>query len=145
MTQTLNVEYEELMARAAEIERALPAIPASNPQGPCPLSFVGDAATQLAMSADSMRLYLKACEREWRTLAKSLRNAAKAYEEVDEGSANSMNAVNFDGSGSTSGAGAGDGVSALCDPDEDSGRYLPPPPPPPPPFQYPYYEVRQAA
>jgi ESX-1 secreted protein B PE domain len=144
MTQTLNVEYEELIARAAEIERALPAIPTSNPKGPCPLSFVGDAATQLAMSSDSMRLYLKACEREWRTLAKSLRNAAKAYEEADEGSADSIDAVKFDGSGATSGGGDGQ-VSALCDPDEDFGGYLPPPPPPAPPFQFPYYEVRQAA
>lgn len=36
-------------------------------------------------------------------------------------------------------------MSAFCDPDEDFGGYLPPPPPPPPPFQFPYYEVRQAA
>src|ERR1700744_5608930 len=143
MTQTLNVEYEELMARAAEIERALPAIPTINPQGPCPLSFVGDAATQLAMSCDSMRLFLKACEREWRTLAKSLRNAAKAYEEADEGSADSIDAVKFDGSTASSAAGGNGSMSALCDPDEDFGGYLPPPPPPPSPFQYPYYEVRQ--
>ncbi|MCV7117900.1 hypothetical protein H7I93_11890 [Mycobacterium nebraskense] len=84
MPETLKVEYEELMARANEIEAALPPIPATNPAGPCALSFVTDAATQLALSADSMRLYLRACEREWKALAKSLRNAAKAYEEVDE-------------------------------------------------------------
>ncbi|OBG78982.1 hypothetical protein A9X05_22465 [Mycobacterium sp. E3298] len=144
MPQTLKVEYEELMARANEIEAALPAIPATNPAAPCALSFVNDAATQLALSADSMRLYLRACEREWRALAKSLRNAAKAYEEVDEGSAEAINAV--DGGSSASGVGNGsDRMTANCDPDEDFGGYLPPPPPPPPAFEYPYYEVRQAA
>lgn len=149
MPQTLNVEYEELMARADEIERPLPPVPATNPPGPCPLSFVNNAATQIALSAESMRLYLKACEREWRTLAKSLRNAAKAYEEVEEGGAEEIDAVSFDGSGpggrSVPG-GADGGVSALCDPDEDfGGGFRPPPVITPPPFEYPYYEVRQAA
>lgn len=143
MTQTLNVEYEELMARADEIEQPLPPIPSTNPAGPCELSFVKDAATQLALNADSIRLYLKACEREWRNLAKSLRNAAKAYEEVDEQSADAMNSE-MSGSGATStSAGGSDQASMLCDPEDV--WYPPPPPPAPPPFQYPYYEVRQAA
>ncbi|ORV51506.1 hypothetical protein AWC03_22070 [Mycobacterium europaeum] len=146
MTQTLNVEYQELMARADEIERPLPAIPSTNPPGPCDISFVKDAAVQLAQNADQMRTYLKACQREWQTLAKSLRNAAKAYEEADEGSAAAIDKTMNDGSGGTSAsAGASEQVSALCDPDEDFSGYLPPPPPPPPAFQYPYYEVRQAA
>jgi ESX secretion-associated protein EspB len=143
MTQTLNVEYQELMARADEIEQPLPTIPLTNPPGPCALSFVQDAATQIALSADSMRLYLKACEREWKSLAKSLRNAAKAYEEVDEGSAEAINKEGSASGGASASVGGDDAMSAFCDPDED---YVPPPPPPPPPpFQYPYYEVRQAA
>jgi hypothetical protein len=144
MTQTLNVEYQELMARADEIEAPLPALPIGNPQAPCALSFVRDAAVQIAINADSLRLYIKTCEREWRSLAKSLRNAAKAYETIDEDAADDMNAIDM--SGGTSGAPArsgSDGVSLLCDPDEDYSP--PPPPPPPPPFQYPYYEVREAA
>lgn len=148
MTQMLKVEYEELMKRAAELEESIPEIPPTNPAGPCTLSFVNDAATQLALSADSMRLYLKTCEREWKALAKSLRNAAKAYEEVDEGSAESIDAIGTDGSSSGTGpaaAGTKDGMSALCDPDEDFGWDPPPPLKPPPPFEYPYYEVRQAA
>ena len=84
---------KELMARADEIDQPLPAIPAVNPPGPCELSFVKDAATQLALNIDSIRLYLKACEREWGVLATSLRNAAKAYEEVDEGSADAINSA----------------------------------------------------
>ncbi|MCV7410469.1 hypothetical protein AWC05_00295 [Mycobacterium florentinum] len=144
MTQTVNVEYQELMARADEIEAALPKMPVGNPQAPCALSFVRDAAVQIAINADSLRLYVQACQREWSSLAKSLRNAAKAYEEADEGAAEDINAINMDGtSGSSAKVSANDKVSLMCDPD-----YIPappPPPPPPPPFQYPYYEVRQAA
>lgn len=90
MTQPLNVEYDELIARAEELEEPPPAVPTDNPAGPCALSFVGDAAEQLKMSADAMRLYLAAGEREWRRLAQSLRNAAKAYEEVDEAAEESL-------------------------------------------------------
>ncbi len=145
MAQTLKVEYEELIARAEEIEAALPLIPSTNPAGPCLLSFVNDAATQLALSADSLRLYLRACEREWKALAKSLRNAAKAYEEVDEESAEGINAVNGGSSASGVTPGSGNGQMTING-DPDDG-YLPPPPPPPPPasFEFPYYEVRQAA
>src|ERR1700754_3822652 len=145
MTQTVNVEYQELMARADEIEAPLPKLPLGNPQAPCNLSFVRDAAVQIAINADSLRLYIQACQREWASLAKSLRNAAKAYEEVDEGAADDINAINMDGTGTsgTSAKLAADGsMSLMCDPD-----YIPappPPPPPPPPFEYPYYEVRQA-
>jgi ESX secretion-associated protein EspB len=144
MTQTLNVEYQELIARANEIEQPLPAIPSTNPPGPCEISFVKDAATQLALNADTMRLYLNTCEREWKTLAKSLRDAAKAYEEVDEGSAEAINSA-MSGSGGTSASADGQ-MSVMCDPNGDffgDGYLLMPPPPPP--FQYPYYEVKTAA
>jgi len=66
-----------------ELERPLLTVPSTNPPGPCTLSFVTDAAAQLAVSADTLRTYLELCEREWKSLAKSLRNAAKAYEEVE--------------------------------------------------------------
>jgi len=145
MTQALNVEYQELMARADEIEAPLPVLPTGNPQAPCALSFVRDSAVQIAINADSLRLYIQACQREWKSLAKSLRNAAKAYEEVDEGAADDINAVNMDGStyGASVSAAGNDEVALLCDPDYISPP--PSPPPPPPPFEYPYYEVRQAA
>ena len=146
MTQTLKVEYEELMARAAELEEPLPAPPPDNPQAPCALSISVGAATQLAMSADTIREYLAYCEREYQRLAKSLRNAAKAYEEVDEGAAESINNT-VSGSAATGFAAGNDQSIINCDPDEDWGQDWPKPqpPPPPPPFEYPYYEVRQAA
>lgn len=145
MTQALSVEYQELITRAGELERPWPRVPSANPQAPCRLKFVDDTAVQLALSANAMRLYLQAGEREWKKLAKSLRNAAKAYETVDEGSSAAISSIDFDGSGARSKTAGSDQMSVMCDPDEDFGGYLPPPPPPPPPFQYPYYEVRTAA
>ncbi|MGD1344851.1 PPE domain-containing protein [Mycobacterium seoulense] len=145
MTQTLKVEYEELMARAAELEEPLPVPPQGNPQAPSALSISLGAAKQLAMSADTIREYLAYCEREYQRLAKSLRNAAKAYEEVDEGAAEAIS-NSMSESAATRPAGGNDLMAVNCDPNEDWGYDpLPPPPPPPPPFEYPYYEVRQAA
>ncbi|OBG61516.1 hypothetical protein A9X03_12020 [Mycobacterium sp. E1715] len=138
MTQTLNVEYEELLTRAAELEQPLPTVPSSNPQGPCNLSFISDTATRLALTADTLRLYLKGCEREWRSLAKSLRNAAKAYEEVDTGAAEDIgNILNNDASAA--------GVAAPTLAADEEPWTAPEPMAAPPPFEYPYYEVRQAA
>jgi ESX-1 secreted protein B PE domain len=144
MTQSLDVEYQELMARADEIEAPLPKLPIGNPQAPCNLSFVLDAAVQIALNADSLRLYIQACEREWRSLAKSLRNAAKAYEDVDEEGAEDINAINMDG---TSGSAAKMLSADKNDETLFEADYTPivTSPPPPAPFEYPYYEVRQAA
>lgn len=144
MTQTLSVEYEELMARADEIERPLPSIPSTNPRPPCEISFVKDAATQLALNADTMRLYLKTCEREWQRLAKALRDAAKAYEEADEGSADALNKV-MSISDENAAADADGLMSAMCDPNQEFPDAVLIMPPSPPPFEYPYYEVKQAA
>lgn len=85
MTQDkmLQVEYEELLARAAELEVAIAGVPTEAPLPPCSLAMTKAAAQQLSMSADNMRLYLSVSEREWNRLAESLRNAAKAYEDAD--------------------------------------------------------------
>ncbi|MEE3066969.1 MAG: hypothetical protein VYA67_24055 [Actinomycetota bacterium] len=135
--QTLNVEYAELIARAHEIEELLPPIPSTNPQAPCALSMASDAVTQLGLSADSIRLYLKGCEREWKTLAKTLRSAAKAYEEIDEGAAD---AINNEG---TPNSLHGNGPMSALD-DSDMPWDPPAPRPAPPLADDPYYEVRQA-
>ncbi|KLO34925.1 hypothetical protein ABW17_25025 [Mycobacterium nebraskense] len=89
--QTLSVEYQELMARADEVEASCPGQPADNPGAPCALAMVTAAAAQLALSADNVRLYLGVGDRERRRLAESLRNAAKAYEEVDERAEEAIN------------------------------------------------------
>jgi ESX-1 secreted protein B PE domain len=88
--QTLNVEYEELIARADELAATIPGPPAYSPTAPCRLEMVRAAAKQLALSADNTRLYLGVGERERLRLAESLRNAAKAYEEADGGAAEAI-------------------------------------------------------
>jgi hypothetical protein len=134
--QTLSVEYDELMARADELEQPIENIPVENPAAPCGLPVTREAAKQIALSADMMRLYLRGCAREWKSLAKSLREAAKAYQEVDEtGEAAITNETSMLTITPAS-------VSAN---DSDDVPFDPPAPlPMSAAFDYPYYEVRQA-
>lgn len=90
MTKTLNVEYAELIARADELAAPIAGAPTENGHPPCALELAARAAQQLGLSADNMRIYLQAGEREHGRLAQSLRNAAKAYEEADELAANAL-------------------------------------------------------
>jgi hypothetical protein len=87
----LSSEKEELLARADELEAPIPGLPSDPPQAPCALPMAIAAAEQLDWSAENMRRYLGVGERERRRLAESLRNAAKAYEEVDENVAEAIN------------------------------------------------------
>lgn len=89
--QTLSVEYDELMARADELAAVMPGPPAENPQAPCALEMVVRTTQQLRLSAENMRLYLSAGEREQGRLAQSLRNAAKAYVETDQEAEQALN------------------------------------------------------
>jgi hypothetical protein len=92
MTQpeTMSVEYEELISRAAELETPLLGQPKEDALAPCCLAFSTNAANRLKSSADSMRFYLDAGQRERNALAQSLRNAAKAYEETDQNAADTL-------------------------------------------------------
>lgn len=139
MTSTVNVEKDELLARAAELEQAMPPVPPVVPVPVCALALAKDAATQLSVNVDTMRTYLKAWEREWKRLAQSLRNAAAAYEDTDDAAAEAIGELS---ASSKSIAANGDTMSMFCDPDEDYVPVPPPKPPPPPPT--PYYPVRDA-
>jgi hypothetical protein len=92
MTQpkTLTVEQTEILARANEVEDALPTLPSIAPVAPCGLKPADTAARQLKLSCDNMLSYLQAGHTEWTRLATSMRNAAKAYGEVDESGAAAM-------------------------------------------------------
>jgi hypothetical protein len=93
-TRTLNVEKQELVARADELEAPLPGQPSEKPMSPCALAVAGTAAEQLALSADNMRIYLDVAQRERQRLAQSLRNAAKAYGDVDNDAEAALNTGN---------------------------------------------------
>lgn len=94
MTQPLavNVEKQELLARAAELEQPIPGLPSELQalQAPCNLAPIVAAAEQLVLSANNMRIYLAAGAKERTDLAESLRNAAAAYEDADEGAAQAL-------------------------------------------------------
>lgn len=84
LAQVLAVEGEELLARAVRLEAPIPGLPTEDPQPPCDFAPAKEAAAELARSAGEMRKYLGYFDTERARLAQSLRNAAKAYEEVDE-------------------------------------------------------------
>ncbi|MEE3067237.1 MAG: hypothetical protein VYA67_25440 [Actinomycetota bacterium] len=84
---TLTVIPDKLKQRADVLEVPLRRPPADNPQPACTLDFVRNAVADLAYGADQMRDKISRAETEWKSLAESLRNAAFAYEVIDEGSA----------------------------------------------------------
>lgn len=145
---SMSVEYQELMARADLLDQPMPKLPEIAPQPPCPFPFVEATAGRLDWNATEMRKCLEDGEREWKNLATSLRNAAMAYETVDEGSAAALGSVSADSSGGSSVGGNVNAVSvtpasretagiastesagALADPSES---------------EYPNYDVREAA
>lgn len=87
----MKVEYEEIMARAALLERPIGSgIPTEIPKPPCTLALVLKATKVLADGAEDMRKYLAEFDTVRLTLAQSLRNAAKAYRRVDEDAAEAL-------------------------------------------------------
>src|SRR3954463_9262277 len=88
--QAMTVEQTEILGRATEVEAALPTLPSVTPLKPCGLKAADTAGRQLVLSANNMLSYLQAGHQEWTRLAASMRNAAKAYGEVDETGAEAM-------------------------------------------------------
>lgn len=112
--QTVKVDQQEILNRADEVEVPMQAPPTDVPKPPCALTAAKNAAEQMDVSAENMRLYLEAGARERKRLATSLRNAAKAYGDVDEESAT---ALDSDGKGAvdaeSAGAEGGDSSAGL--------------------------------
>ncbi|ETW21732.1 PPE domain-containing protein [Mycobacterium gastri] len=102
--QTVTVDQDEILKRATEVEAPMAVAPNDVPEGPCDLTAAINAGRQLAVSAENMQLYLEAGVRERQRLATSLRNAAKAYGEVDE---ESQTALDSDGNAAVSAQSAG--------------------------------------
>ncbi|MGB9307183.1 MAG: secretion protein EspB, partial [Mycobacterium sp.] len=89
--QTVTVDQQEILNRATEVESPMVAAPVDVPASPCGLTAAQNAARQLVLSADNMRAYLDAGAKERRRLATSLRNAAKAYGDVEDEATTAMN------------------------------------------------------
>jgi hypothetical protein len=82
--EIMNVQYMELLTRAKEVEAPLDEPPKEDPGPPCDLWFVTKPTKALADTAANIRQYLDYGRLERQKLAESLRNAARAYAEVDE-------------------------------------------------------------
>lgn len=90
--QTSSVELDELSSRAGELESPLELPPTDPPAPPCNLAMVINATQQLEFSAESIRTFVVAGTKQWSALSHSLRNAALAYQQVDEDAAQAVNA-----------------------------------------------------
>lgn len=87
---SLQLEQDELLSRAAELETPIAGVPLEDPVVPCALTLVAGPTKRLVRSSESMRRYLEAGQRERDVLAQSLRNAAKAYGELDDNAAEAL-------------------------------------------------------
>src|ERR1700753_3126930 len=91
-----KVEYQELLARAAELEQPIVdsrgrGAPALRPQPPCALPIMVRAAADLDLSAENLRYSLQAFATTRQKLAEALRNASRAYLLADSGAAEAIN------------------------------------------------------
>jgi hypothetical protein len=85
-----KVEHQELLARATELEQPIGRVPQITPRPPCALPEVVRAARDLDLSAEHLRTSLDDFRDTRAKLAKSLRNAARAYLLTDQGAAESI-------------------------------------------------------
>lgn len=113
--QTVTVDQQEILSRADEVEAPMATPPNDAATAPCGLTAAKNAAQQLALSAENMRDFLTAGHRERARLATSLRNAAKAYGDVDEEGGQALNSDGGEVAGETAGAESGDSSAGLQD------------------------------
>lgn len=113
--QTVTVDQQEILSRADEVEAPMATPPADVPAAPCGLTAAKNAAEQPRLSAQNMRDFLAAGVRERQRLATSLRNAAKAYGDVDEEGATALNNDGGEVSGESAGGVGGDNSAGLQD------------------------------
>ncbi|WP_422662270.1 PPE domain-containing protein, partial [Mycobacterium marinum] len=86
----LAVDPSEIVARATEVEAPIADPPGGAVLAACALDPAVAGATQLALSAESMRAYLQSGAQARQRLAQFMRDAAKAYEQIDEGAATAL-------------------------------------------------------
>ncbi|WP_205875500.1 EspB family ESX-1 secretion system-associated protein [Mycobacterium camsae] len=113
--QTVNVDQQEILSRANEVEAPMATPPNNAPTAPCGLTAAKNAAQQLSLSAGNMVDFLGAGHRERQRLATSLRNAAKAYGDVDEESAQALDSDGGEVAGESAGGAGGDSSASLQD------------------------------
>ncbi|OBK57241.1 secretion protein EspB [Mycobacterium gordonae] len=119
--QTVTVDQQEILSRADEVEAPMATPPNNTPAAPCGLTAAKNAATQLSLSAGNMVDFLAAGTRERQRLATSLRNAAKAYGDVDDQGGQALNNDGGEVAGESAGGAGGDSSAGLQDTAQVSG------------------------
>src|SRR4051812_30493972 len=118
MTQpqtTMTVDQQEIMSRATEVEAAMAVPPTDVPVAPSALTSAVNATEQIKLNADNIRSFLDAGARERTRLATSLRNAARAYGDVDEEGAAALDNDGGEVAGESAGGVGGDESAGLQD------------------------------
>jgi hypothetical protein len=118
MTQpqtTMTVDQQEIMSRATEVEAAMAVPPTDVPVAPSALTSAVNATEQIKLNADNIRTFLDAGARERTRLATSLRNAARAYGDVDEEGAAALDNDGGEVAGESAGGVGGDESAGLQD------------------------------
>jgi hypothetical protein len=86
----MSVEPQELLNRARELAEPPAPLPTDEPKSPCQLAMTINGTTALQRSADNIAMAMVAGVERWQILAKLLVEAAKAYKDVDESAAESL-------------------------------------------------------
>ncbi|MHA7648806.1 EspB family ESX-1 secretion system-associated protein [Mycobacterium sp. ML4] len=113
--QTVTVDQQEILDRANEVEAPMGDPPTDVPVAPCALTCATNATEQIRLNAENMRTFLEAGARERSRLATSLRNAAKAYGDVDEEGAAALDNDGGEVTGESAGGAGGDSSAGLQD------------------------------
>lgn len=113
--QTVSVDQQEILSRADEVEAPMSVPPTDVPVAPSGLTTAINATEQIKLNADNIRSFLESGARERARLAASLRNAAKAYGEVDEESAAALDSDGGEVSEVAAGGVGGDTGAGLQD------------------------------
>lgn len=87
----LQVDTQELRARAAELQAPILGLPSKNPVPSCGLALAATRARDIGLNAAVLRTYLDTGEQERQRLAQALRNAAQAYDQLDQHAAEEIN------------------------------------------------------
>lgn len=113
--QSVQVDPQEILSRASEVEAPMAVPPTDVPAAPNGLTIAINATEQIKLNAENMRMFLETGVRERARLAASLRNAAKQYGAVDEESAEALNNDGGEVSEEIAGGVGGDESAGLQD------------------------------
>ncbi|OBK13739.1 PPE domain-containing protein [Mycobacterium asiaticum] len=113
--QSVKVDQQEILSRATEVEAPMATPPTDVPVAPSGITTAINATEQIKLNAENMQMFLEVGARERTRLATSLRNAARAYGDVDEEGAAALDNDGGEVAGESAGGVGGDESAGLQD------------------------------